>query len=85
MDKQGGKEWSKLHIDCDPNIVNMSYVFIAKKDRKEMYKNNKRSYMWAVGLWVFIFFFTLTFPKFSTMDVLNILLLFFNTLVPFFF
>jgi len=50
-----------------------------------MYKNNKNSYIWAVGLWVFVFFFTLTFPKFSTMDILNILLLFFNTLVPFLF
>ena len=48
-----------------------------------MYKNNKSSYMWAVGLWGFVFLFTLTFPKFSTMDILNMLLLFFNTLVPF--
>ena len=63
----------------------MSYLFIPKKDRKEMYKNNKSSYMWAVGLWGFVFLFALTFPKFSTMDILNILLLFFNTLVPFLF
>ena len=83
MDKRGGK-WSKLHIDCDPNIVNMSYVFIPKKTGKKRTKIT-RVVKWAVGLWVFVFFFTLTFPKFSTMDILNILFLFLNTLVPFLF
>ena len=68
MDKRGGKEWSKLHIECDPNIVNMSYVFIPKKTGKKRTKIT-RVVKWAVGLWVFVFFFTLTFPKFSTMSL----------------
>ena len=53
MDKRGGKEWSKLHIECDPNIVNMSYVFIPKKTGKKRTKIT-RVVKWAVGLWVFV-------------------------------
>lgn len=38
MDKWGGKEWNKLHIDCDPNIVNIYYILIQKKTRRKLQK-----------------------------------------------
>ena len=64
MDKQGGKEQSKLHIDCDPNIVNMSYVFIPKKTEKKCTKITK---IVTYGQWDYGYLFSslhLHFPNF---------------------